>query len=254
MHAYEIPNLRFSMPAGEDVARRRFVTVNADSEGVIATAAGAALGVSMNQAAEGEVLEIADGIVMVDAGAAVNAGSDVEVGADGKAVTKTTGVGVGVAITGAAAKDQVITVKLVSVSAANGEDGADGADGADAATIQTIMYTAADLNAGADLTDQPAGAAIGAGTITSVKLISLGAAEGIDADNTSAFVLEVGETGKASITFDAETAFPAAGAAIDLTLAEDADVAAGDVLLLTATNGAAANLPAFMVQIVVTLD
>ena len=68
MNAYEIPKLRFSLPAGEDVARRRFVSVNSSSEGVIATAAGSAIGVSMNQAADGEVLEIADGIAIVEAG------------------------------------------------------------------------------------------------------------------------------------------------------------------------------------------
>jgi len=249
--AYEIPNLRFSLPAGEDIARRRFISVNSSGEGVIATTAGSAIGVSMNQAAYDEVLEIADGIVMVEAGAAITAGADVEVGANGKAVAKTTGIGVGVAITGATGAGQLVTVKLMSVSNA---DGADGADGADAPLVQTFVYTAADLDAGADLADTPIGYVAADGEIISVAIISTGSAVGIDADNTSAFVLKVGTTSKATVTFDDANAFPAAGVAEAGTLAEDATVAAGDVLLLNVTNGANANLPVFMVQVVIALD
>lgn len=248
MNAYEIPNLRFSLPAGEDIARRRFVSVNSSSKGVIATTAGSAIGVSMNEAADGEVLDIADGIVVVEAGGAIAAGADVEVGADGKAVAKTTGIGVGVAITGATAAGQLVAVKLVSVSNANGTNGTDGA------ATQTIIYTAADLDAGADLADTPIGAVVGAGTITAVTIISLGAADGVDETNESAFVLKVGTTTKATETFNADTTFPASGAAAALTVAEDASVAAGDVLLLNVTNGDTVNLPSFMVQVVVTLD
>ena len=254
MHAYEIPNLRFSLPAGGDVARRRFVNVNSDSAGVLATAKGAAIGVSMNQTATGDVLEIADGIVMVEAGGIIAAGSDVEVGALGKAVAKTDGIGVGVAITGATGAGQFVAIKLVSVSNADGADGADGEDGVDGASTQTIVYTAANGDAGAGLTDTPIGYITGAGTITSVAVISLGTAEGIDAGNTSAFVLEIGTDSKATETFDDANAFPASGAASALTLDADASVAAGDVLLLTVTNGATADLPAYLVQVVVTLD
>lgn len=247
MNAYEIPNLRFSAPAGEAVGKRRFVTVNSSSEGVIATAAGSAIGVSMNQAAAGEVLEIADGIVIVEAGGAIAAGADVEVGANGKAVAKTTGIGVGVAITSATGAGQFVAVKLMSVSNANG---------ADAPLVQTIAYTAADLNAGADITDTiigivPAGYAA---TVVDVQVISAGNAEGIDADNTSVFALEVGSTKVAEVTFDATNAFPAAGVAEAITLIPAAvELEAGSALLLTVTNGAAVNLPVFMVQITLTL-
>lgn len=89
MNAYEIPNLRFSLPAGAAVERRRFIAVNTDGEGVQATAGAGAVGVSMNAAADGEVLEVADGIVIVEASAAINAGVDVSVATDGKAVTAT---------------------------------------------------------------------------------------------------------------------------------------------------------------------
>jgi hypothetical protein len=252
-NAYEIPNLRFSLPAGEDIPRRRFVGVNATGEGVIATEAGSAIGVSMNQAAAGEVLEIADGIVMVEAGGEIAAGADVEVGANGKAVTKTTGIGVGVAITGAAVAGQLVAVKLMSVSNANG---ADGADGADAPLVQTFVYTATDLAAGADITDAIIGV-VPAGydaTVIDAQIISTGAAAGIENDKTSVVLLEAGSTKIAEVTFDADNAFPAAGVAEAITLLPAADeLEAGSVLLLTVTNDEAVDLPVFTVQITLTL-
>lgn len=243
--AYEIPNLRFSLPAGEDIARRRFISVNSSGEGVIATAAGSAIGVSMNQAAYDEVLEIADGIVMVEAGGAITAGAGIEVGTAGKAVTNTSGIGIGIALTGAAGAGNIVAVKMLNTSVTNGVD---------APLVQTFVYTAADLDAGADLADTPIGYVAADGEIISVAIISTGSAVGIDADNTSAFVLKVGTTSKATATFDDANAFPAAGVAEAGTLAEDATVAAGDVLLLNVTNGANANLPVFMVQVVIALD
>lgn len=75
MNAYEIPNLRFSLPAGGNVKRHRFVTVDAFSNGVQAVGgSNNIIGVSMNDASFGQVLEIADGIVMVEAAHAVTAG------------------------------------------------------------------------------------------------------------------------------------------------------------------------------------
>lgn len=112
-NAYEIPNLRFSLPAGANIPRRRFVSVNSSGEGVIATAGGLTIGVSMNEAAAGEVLEVADGIVVVEAGAAITAGAGIEVGTDGKAVTTSSGVVVGTALTNAASANLFVTVKLL---------------------------------------------------------------------------------------------------------------------------------------------
>lgn len=113
MNAYEIPNLRFSVPAGEAVGRRLFVTVNSDGKGVVATADGTVIGVSMNEAAADEVLEIADGIVMVEAGAAVAAGSSISVGTAGTAIVAVAGKKVvGTALTAAAAAGQLIAVKI----------------------------------------------------------------------------------------------------------------------------------------------
>ncbi len=113
MHAYEIPNLRFSVPAGVNVPRQRFVTVNTSGEGIIASEGGYVIGVSMNDADAGEVLEISDGIVIVETGEAISAGAKVAVGADGKAITAPDATPiVGIALTGAGA-GSTIAVKII---------------------------------------------------------------------------------------------------------------------------------------------
>lgn len=109
MFAFEIPGLRFSLPAGADVERFRFVSADANSNGVMASATSPVIGVSMNMAKANEVLEIADGIVMVEAASAITAGAAVKSDATGKAVA---GEGAGVALTSATAAGDIITVKL----------------------------------------------------------------------------------------------------------------------------------------------
>lgn len=249
MHAYEIPGLQFSLPAGVDIARRRFVSINSNSAAIYAAPGAAALGVSMDDAKAGEVLIISDGILMVDAGAAVTAGQDVEVGANGKAIPNTSGIGVGVALTSATADGHVITVKLLSLSNADGTDGEDGL------TTQTISYTASDLAAGADLADAAIGAVPSGFTaiIVDASVISLGTAEDIDASNTSVFALEVGSTALAGLTFNADVAFPGSGESAALTLVPDIELDGGDVLLLSVTNGNTADLPAFLFQVTLAL-
>lgn len=113
MFAFEIPGQRFSLPAGADVERCRFVSANANSAGITATAATQVIGVSMNKAAANQVLEIADGIVVVEAAGAVTAGTAVYAAADGRATT-TAGTGnvAGIALTGATAAGEFITVKM----------------------------------------------------------------------------------------------------------------------------------------------
>lgn len=111
MFAYEIPGLRFSLPAGGAVAPHRFVSVNANSAGIQATAATAVVGVSMNEVKADQVLEVADGIVMVEAGGAITAGVAVYANASGQAVATGDTV-VGVAITAAAAAGEIITIKM----------------------------------------------------------------------------------------------------------------------------------------------
>lgn len=112
MSAYEIPVLRFSAEAAADINRRRFVMINSDGKGVEATAAEQAIGVSLNDPKSGEVLEIIDGIVMVEASAEIAAGASVEVAAGGKAVTATSGDVVGIAITAAGGDEELLAVKL----------------------------------------------------------------------------------------------------------------------------------------------
>jgi hypothetical protein len=99
MNAYEIPSLRFSMPAGGTVAKYRFVTVNANGNGIQAIATSNIIGASMNQAKSGEVLEIADGIVMIEAADTIAPGASVSADADGKAITTASGIVAGIAIT-----------------------------------------------------------------------------------------------------------------------------------------------------------
>ena len=116
MYAYEIPNLRFSLPAGGAVARHRFVAA-ANDAAIQATATTPVIGVSMNmvtadEIAAGErIVEIADGIVMVEAAGAIASGAAVYSNAEGKAAASGTTI-VGVAITAAAGAGALVAVKL----------------------------------------------------------------------------------------------------------------------------------------------
>jgi hypothetical protein len=70
-----------------------------------ATAAGRICGVAGNDAATGDLVTLVRGnsrVVRVTAGGNIAAGAEVEVGANAKAVTKSSGVAVGYAITAAA--------------------------------------------------------------------------------------------------------------------------------------------------------
>lgn len=121
MNAYEIPNLRFSLPAGGAVARCRFVSVNSSGAGIQATASTVVIGASMNEvtstehSAGGHIVEVADGIVMVESAGAITSGVAVASDANGKAVTfvsGTTGDACGVAITASTASGQLVAVKI----------------------------------------------------------------------------------------------------------------------------------------------
>lgn len=111
MAAYEIPNLRFSGVANEDITRRRYVTPVSDTEYEMADAGEVVVGVSMNDPDDEEVLEIADGIVMVEAGEAITVGMILAAGTDGVAVEWSSGNLAGVALTAGAA-GELVTVKL----------------------------------------------------------------------------------------------------------------------------------------------
>ena len=116
MYAYEIPNLRFSMPAGGAVLRNHFVAI-ASEKAITANASAAVIGASMNEVTEkdfaaGErIVEIADGIVMVVAAGAITSGAAVYSNASGEAIA-TGDKAVGVAITSATGAGQLVAVKL----------------------------------------------------------------------------------------------------------------------------------------------
>lgn len=249
--AYEIPGSQFSLPATTAISRYRFVSINSTGQAIQATASTDVIGVSRNEIdpvkyPDAQVVDIADGIMMVEAAGAIPCGSKVASNADGKAIVATGDTHVGIAFSDASTSGTIIAVKFLSCTGI-------GVDGADGKNVQTILYTAADLDAGADLADVSIGIPAGDGTIVDVSVISGGSAAGVDNANTSVFELKVGSTTMASFTFNTANAFPAAGVAKALTVAEDA-LTAGDVLKLSVTNGATANLPVFMVQVSVVLD
>ena len=118
MYAYEIPNLRFSLPAGGAVVRHRFVSVSSE-KAIQATATTPVIGASMNEVTAAEntagerIVEIADGIVMVEASGAITSGVAVYADASGKATaTADKGDAAGIAITAATAAGDLIAVKM----------------------------------------------------------------------------------------------------------------------------------------------
>ena len=251
--AYEIPGTQFSLPATTAIGRYRFVSIDADGKAIQATASTNVIGVSRNEIdpvryPDTQVVDIADGIMMVEAAGEIACGAKVASDANGKAV-EATDVSVGIAFSSAATAGTLVAVKLGYASPV----GIDGIDGIDGKTLQTVLYTSADLTADADLTNVPIGMSVGAGTIVEATIISMGAAEGIDADNTSVFKLSIGETEIAAKTFNDSEGFPAAGVGASFAI-DKAAIDSGDILLLSVTNGTAVNLPIFMAQVVVELN
>lgn len=117
MAAYEIPNLRFSGESAAAIARRRFVKIDSN-ERVVQVAANTdeIVGVSSQPCQKaGEVAEIYDGIVMVEAGAAITPGTAVMADANGRAIPYVAGTGVikaGKAVTKAGGAGELLSVKL----------------------------------------------------------------------------------------------------------------------------------------------
>lgn len=113
MYAYEIPGLRFSVPTRQSVERYRFVTLDTDGYGMHATSGDTVIGVSMNKTEESDgVLEVADGIVMVEAGEMILSGKAVSTDADGKAILAgDTNPVAGVAIT-SCAEGGLVAIKV----------------------------------------------------------------------------------------------------------------------------------------------
>lgn len=99
--------LAVTIAAAAALSRFRF----ADYAGNVAGAGERALGVPTTDFGAGEQASIAThGEILVEAGAAIAAGAEVESDADGRAVTKTTGVAAGVARDAAAAAGDIIRI------------------------------------------------------------------------------------------------------------------------------------------------
>ena len=99
--------LAVSIAAAAALTRFRFV----DFTGNVASAGERPLGVATTDFDTGEQASVAThGEILVEAGAAVAVGAEVESDASGRAVTKTTGVAFGVARDAAAAAGDIIRV------------------------------------------------------------------------------------------------------------------------------------------------
>lgn len=115
--AYEIPGSQFSLPATTAIGRYRFVSIDATGQAIQATASTDVIGVSRNEIdpvkyPDAQVVDIADGIMMVEAAEAIPCGSKVVSNADGKAIVATGDTVVGIAFSDAAAAGTIIAVKL----------------------------------------------------------------------------------------------------------------------------------------------
>lgn len=100
------PGADVTAEASAAVTARRLVAIsgNRASGGNLAvahaTAAGRIFGVAGNDAAQGGLVTVVrDGIVRVDAGGNISAFAEVEVGAAGKVVAKSSGLAIGYALT-----------------------------------------------------------------------------------------------------------------------------------------------------------
>ena len=99
--------LAVTIAAAAALTRFRF----ADYSGNVASAGERPLGVATTDFDTGEQASVAThGEILVEAGAAIAAGAEVESDASGRAVTKTTGVAFGVARDAAAAAGDIIRV------------------------------------------------------------------------------------------------------------------------------------------------
>lgn len=111
-NAYEIPNLRFSGVAAAAVRRHRFVGVDANGFTQEALVGDRAVGVSRNEAAAGEAVECADGIVIVEAGAALLPGMAIQAAAGGLAIPLAAGIELGICLTIVANAGELCCVKF----------------------------------------------------------------------------------------------------------------------------------------------
>lgn len=117
-----------------------------------------------------------------------------------------------------------------------------------AAQVHVFNYKVENLAAGADLTERAFFSHPNALTVLAAKIIPEGASAGVDGSNTIVVTLR-NITEAVDVASVTRTADLAANTPVSLTLtAANADIAAGDVLGVVVTNGAAADPDTFVVQ------
>lgn len=115
--AYEIPGSQFSLPATTAIGRYRFVSIDATGQAIQATASTDVIGVSRNEIdpvkyPDAQVVDIADGIMMVEAAVPIPCGSKVASSTAGRAIVATGDTHVGIAFSDAPVAGTIIAVKL----------------------------------------------------------------------------------------------------------------------------------------------
>lgn len=119
---------------------------------------------------------------------------------------------------------------------------------------QFIVYQVIDLAADADITSTglfvcPAGFTF---TISSIDIISQGIAAGIDDSNTCVISVLNGTNAIVTKIYNTGTTFPADGTSDNLGALDETHkvITAGQIIKYTITNGATADSPAFIIQII----
>ena len=116
--------------------------------------------------------------------------------------------------------------------------------------VQTITHAVENLSAGSDIAARAIHHFGKEGWIVAARVVNqASAAAGIDDSNTMVLTLKIAAATVVAETFDSTTTFPAANAAQDLGALANNHAAAGDVLTLTVTNGAAADPGPFLVEV-----
>lgn len=108
-----ISTLTLTMTAAAALTANRFIT-GSPAAAAVPAAGVYCLGVTRSDAASGDLVPIdCAGTAMVEASAAIAAGAAVETTNNGRAVTKSTGIAVGRALTAAAQAGDLIEVHLI---------------------------------------------------------------------------------------------------------------------------------------------
>lgn len=118
LNAYEIPGMQFSLPATTAIGRYRFVSIDGTGQAIQADGTTDVIGVSRNEIdpvkyPDVQVIDIADGVMMVEAAGAIPCGAKVTSDEDGKAIEATLEADhIGIAFSDATDAGTIIAVKL----------------------------------------------------------------------------------------------------------------------------------------------